>query len=245
MRQSSARDTSHTAQEAAKRITDMLARLHVLVIGPGLGRDALMGDICKIVIKEARQREMPVVIDADGLQLVQNDPDLVHGYCNCILTPNVVEFRRLAESQGLTMPPKDQYDDDIARELCQKLAQSLGGVTVVQKGKHDYISNGQTTFVSDGQGGLKRSGGQGDTLTGTIATLLAYRKAYLDNLWSHGRHLGVAETLALAAWGGSAVTREASRLAFAEKGRSLQASDLTESVHAAFENLIGEPPAKL
>lgn len=34
--------------------------------------------------------------------------------------------------------------------------------------------------------------------------------------------------------------QECSRLAFVKKGRSLQASDLTEEVHNAFLNLFGE-----
>ena len=104
----------------------------------------------------------------------------------------------------------------------------------------DYISNGTQTLTSDLEGGCKRSGGQGDTLTGSLATLLAYRKAYLDGIWQTEGDLGEAELLMLAAFGGSAITRECSRLAFRERGRSLQASDLTEMVPVAFENLIGE-----
>lgn len=34
--------------------------------------------------------------------------------------------------------------------------------------------------------------------------------------------------------------QECSRLAFAKKGRSLQASDLTDEVHKAFLNIFGE-----
>jgi hypothetical protein len=34
--------------------------------------------------------------------------------------------------------------------------------------------------------------------------------------------------------------QECSRLAFAKKGRSLQASDLTDEVHTAFLNLFGK-----
>ena len=49
-----------------------------------------------------------------------------------------------------------------------------------------------------------------------------------------------SETLMLAAWGGSTITRECSRLAYKKHGRSLQASDLTEEVSVAFETLIGE-----
>jgi ATP-dependent NAD(P)H-hydrate dehydratase len=36
------------------------------------------------------------------------------------------------------------------------------------------------------------------------------------------------------------VNQECSRLAFAKKGRSLQASDLTDEVHTAFLNLFGK-----
>jgi ATP-dependent NAD(P)H-hydrate dehydratase len=51
----------------------------------------------RIAIKLARENELYVVIDADGLFLVQNDPSVVKGYKRAVLTPNVVEFQRLAE----------------------------------------------------------------------------------------------------------------------------------------------------
>lgn len=52
------------------------------------------------------------------------------------------------------------------------------------------------------------------------------------------------ELLIYAAYGGSAITRECSRLAFKESGRSLQASDLTGHVHQAFLDIIGEKPTE-
>ncbi|KAK5288265.1 hypothetical protein LTR16_003495, partial [Cryomyces antarcticus] len=153
----------------------------------------------------------------------------------CILTPNVVEFGRLANAQGVDVQAEDPA------QVCSKLAKAFGGVTIIQKGNKDYISNGEHTLVSEGEGGLKRSGGQGDTLTGSLATLLAYRKAYLDRIWEHDNDMSPSELLALVAYGGSAITRECSRIAFKEKGRSLQAGDLTEHVHTAFLNVIGDP----
>ena len=82
-------------------------------------------------------------------------------------------------------------------------------------------------------------------MTGSLATLLAYRKAYHDKIWEQEGDLDQRETLALAAFGGSAITRECSRLAFKEKGRSLQVGDLTEHVHQAFLNVVGEKESKL
>src|SRR3954462_2440473 len=197
MRQSFHASSSDSASSVSKRVIDMLPRLHVLVVGPGLGRDQLMQDTCAKVLEAARKENMPFVLDADGLNLAQTRPELVQGYKECILTPNVVEFGRLCKSKGLDV---GELEKDKAAE---ELSRAFGGVTILQKGPKDYISNGTNTFVSDNEGALKRSGGQGDTLTGSLATFLAWRKAYLDKIWDHEGDLDSVELLALAAFGGS------------------------------------------
>ncbi|TGJ83590.1 hypothetical protein E0Z10_g5190 [Xylaria hypoxylon] len=226
-------------EQVAGRIIEMLGRLHVLVVGPGLGRDPLMQETCARVLAAARERKMPVVLDADALAIVMKSPELVMGWREVVLTPNVVEFGRLWKGVFSDEQQKEGGEKSESAQV-EALSKALGGVTIVQKGGKDLVSNGETTLVVDVKGGLKRSGGQGDTLTGSIATFLAWRKAYLDGLWDHGGHLQEAETLSLAAFGGAAITRECSRLAFEKHGRSLQASDLTEQVHVAFQNIFGE-----
>jgi ATP-dependent NAD(P)H-hydrate dehydratase len=224
------------------------------------------------VLKEARTRCVPFVLDADALLLVQEQPDLVRGYADCILTPNVVEFRRLARAVGVDVQlsigaeERERENMTSASDACERLSSALGGVTIIQKGRHDVISNGMVTLLSDMEGGLKRSGGQGDTLTGALGTFLAWRKAYHEGLWDtgvdsgkiaqakhdieseindassfRGKKMSPTTTILLAAWAGSIITRECSRRAFAAKGRSMQASDLTEEVHGSFSELIGEP----
>ncbi|KJZ72667.1 ATP-dependent (S)-NAD(P)H-hydrate dehydratase [Hirsutella minnesotensis 3608] len=231
-----ARNEEADPDVVSRRIVDMLSRLHVLVVGPGLGRDPLMQETVARVVRAARKREMPVVLDADALLIVQRDPDLVRGYTGAVLTPNVVEFGRLWDSLGLDDPGNSSETAKV-----EAMARELGGVTIIQKGASDYISNGKVTLTDDLRGGKKRSAGQGDTLTGSVATFLGWRKAYLDCLWDTGDDpLSGEETMRLAAFGGSAITRESSRLAFIKRGRSLQASDLTEEVHNAFMGLFGE-----
>ncbi|QMW35324.1 hypothetical protein G4B84_010815 [Aspergillus flavus NRRL3357] len=257
------------APNLASPIVAMLSRLHALVVGPGLGRDGVTLKVVTEVLKEARSRSIPFVLDADGLLLVTEQPDLVKGYKDCILTPNVNEFSRLAKALNIEVPSIAQIESDGGdktsreTEACEKLSQALGGVTIIQKGPHDVISNGVTSLVNDIVGGLKRSGGQGDTLTGSLGTLLAWRAAYHNGLWDSGekdnqreaqskqdiqaelessdKRMSPATTLLLAAWAGSGITRECSRRAFEAKGRSMQASDLTDEVHESFLELIGEP----
>lgn len=160
-----------------------------------------MQETCAKVIEAAKEKGIPFVLDADGLGLVQTQPDLIQDCKECILTPNVVEFGRLCKAKSVDV---EGLDDG---KKAEKLSQALGGVTIIQKGSKDYISNGERTLVSDIPGGLKRSGGQGDTLTGSLATFLAWRKAYLDKLWDHDGDLGAEELLALVAFAGSSLTR--------------------------------------
>ncbi|KAG0648166.1 ATP-dependent NAD(P)HX deHydratase [Hyphodiscus hymeniophilus] len=218
MRQSSHASTSDSASSIAKSVIDMLPRLHVLVIGPGLGRDSLMQDTVSRVIEAARKVDMPIVLDADGLNIAQTKPDLIHGYRECILTPNVVEFGRLCKAKGLDPTGLDNGQG------AEKLAQAFGG-------SRSFRRVLRTTFRMES----RRS----------LATFLAWRKAYLDKIWDHDGELDKHELLALAAFGGSSVTRECSRLAFSKKGRSLQASDLTDEVYVAFTNLFEGSSSKL
>ncbi|EPS40922.1 hypothetical protein H072_5188 [Dactylellina haptotyla CBS 200.50] len=225
-------------ESLAGRIIAMLDRLHVIVVGPGLGRDELMQRTAGRVVRAAREKGMGIVVDADALLLISSDPSLVKSYPNAILTPNVVEFSRLCKA----------LDVDISADpltACERLAKKLGGVTIIQKGKVDYISNGVKTEVCDVGGGLKRSGGQGDTLTGCLGTFLAWKKAYAEGLWDHDNSLSEAELTALAAFGASAITRKCSKLAFEEKGRHMQASDLQPQIQRAFQILFEDGEGKV
>ncbi|OHE98133.1 carbohydrate kinase [Colletotrichum orchidophilum] len=243
---SGSQDAATDPEKISGPIIDMLSRLHVLVIGPGLGRDPLMQETVARVIRAARDRSIPLVLDADALLVVQKDPSLVRGYALAVLTPNVVEFSRLCKALEVDEgKAKDKVsgggEEEKETAKVEALARALEGVTIVQKGAKDFISNGKDTLVVDLQGGLKRSGGQGDTLTGSIATFLGWRHAYLEGLWDRGGEtLGKGELIRLAAFGGSAITRESSRRAFLKRGRSLQASDLTDEVHGSFMTLFGE-----
>ena len=238
MRQEKNMGKDETIDSISQNVIAMLDRLHVIVVGPGLGRDPIMQETCARVLAEARKKGVAFVLDADGLYLAQTRPDLVHGYKNCILTPNVVEFGRLAKSQNIDVNAEEKEG------LCAKLATALGGVTIIQKGPVDYISNGMETVICSGEGGLKRAGGQGDTLTGSLATLLAYRMAYLDKLWDHENDMTADELLTYVAYGGSSITRECSRLAFKEKGRSLQAADAAGRVGQFKESACAQSAPK-
>lgn len=144
-----------------------------------------MVSYAKMALGLARSQGMFVVLDADALWMVGQDVSVIKGYHRAVVTPNVVEFKRLSEQVGVDPKiPSDQRASIVSREL--------GGVTVLQKGAKDIISVDTTegsenagadtkeTVEVDLEGGLKRCGGQGDVLSGAVGTMLAWSKCYED-----------------------------------------------------------------
>lgn len=61
-------------------IEKILQRIDSLVIGPGAGRDPVMVATLSKIIAYAIQKEIPLVIDGDGLWVVTENPSLLQGY---------------------------------------------------------------------------------------------------------------------------------------------------------------------
>ncbi|KAF8581537.1 Ribokinase-like protein [Ramaria rubella] len=235
-------------EAVGKELSGILERLHVLVIGPGLGREDYMQNFARLALKLAKEQDMYVVLDADALWMVQKDLDVVRGYHKAILTPNVVEFKRLSDSVGV--PP-----DSPPSSLASIISRKLGGVTVLQKGPKDIVSfshsddpskkEGKTVEV-DTQGGLKRCGGQGDILSGVTGTMLAWGKNYEQGAFGSEGEIEIPSRLIplLAAVGGSMVTRTASRRSFERFGRALVTQDILSDVGGAFAEVFEETGRK-
>ncbi|KAF9433157.1 hypothetical protein BGZ76_009815 [Entomortierella beljakovae] len=210
-------------------IGSILKRIHVLVVGPGLSRDKSMLQSAKYAIEKAKELDIPIVIDADGLFLIQNDPGLIQGYTKAVMTPNLVEFGRLCTVKGI-----DPGDKDTDETAVQKLSRAFGEVSIIQKGPTDNISDGKSLYIVNNEGGLKRSGGQGDILTGLIATSLAWGIAYQNDIWKHPHSVSNDDVFLIACFGACVINRECSRVAFRKHNRSVQSSDVIEEIGAIF-----------
>ncbi|XP_076447060.1 ATP-dependent (S)-NAD(P)H-hydrate dehydratase-like isoform X2 [Babylonia areolata] len=219
-------------ENAVSEFEKWLPRLHTLVIGPGLGRDPDILKTVSTVINSARSRSIPLVVDADGLFLITEFPDLVDQYETAILTPNAIEFKRLFEK--VTGERLNQSSDLVAST--KTLAQKLGHVTILRKGLEDIVSDGATVILCSTDGSPRRCGGQGDVLAGSVA-------AFYN--WSLQKNKARSETETvplgpgvLAGYMACRLIRECGRLAFLQHGRSMVASDLLPFIHPAFEELF-------
>ncbi|KAJ3991794.1 H-hydrate dehydratase [Lentinula boryana] len=234
-------------------LSSLLSRLHVLIIGPGLGREPYMQNYAKLAVTLARESGMFLVLDADALFLIGKEPELIKGYRRVVLTPNVVEFKRLSEYVGIdpSTPPDKR---------AEVISKGLGGVAILQKGAKDLIAIDTTGDAADTEksllkdeakektkeivevdveGGLKRCGGQGDILSGAVGTFLAFGKCYEDGAFGDGK-IAASRMPLLAAVAGSMVTRNTSRLAFQKQGRGLVTQDMLGEIGKSFSEVFGE-----
>lgn len=139
----------------------------VAVIGPGMGQSA---DTVKFLNDFLAGTEMPVVIDADGLNNLARQSESLLGKIakerTVVITPHPGEMARLA---GVTTAQVQAKRLDVARGFAMK-----NGVTVVLKGARTLIAHpsGQVAVNTSGNPGMAK-GGSGDVLAGMVAGLLA------------------------------------------------------------------------
>jgi NAD(P)H-hydrate epimerase len=141
-------------------LAPLFDRATVVALGPGLGR----GDWGRDMLRAALASDKPLVVDADGLNLLAAEPTYRE---NWILTPHPGEAARL-----LKMTPAEVEADRFT--AVEDLALRFGGVAVL-KGAGSLIASkadGLVALCAAGNPGMA-SGGMGDVLTGVIAALVA------------------------------------------------------------------------
>jgi len=208
-----------------------------------------MQTFAKIAVSLARQNGMFIVLDADSLFFVGQDPSIIRTYRRAVVTPNVVEFKRLSDQLGID-------PNTPAEKRAEAVSRRLGGVTVLQKGPRDVIATDspggnlrgnfdkvEAIVEVDVPGGLKRCGGQGDILSGAVGTFLAWGKCYEDGAFGDGS-IPIARIPLLAAVAGSMVTRTTSRLAFQKYRRSVVTQDMLSEIGKAFIDTFDDKPSR-
>eukprot|EP01134_Creolimax_fragrantissima_P004299 CFRG4299T1 len=199
-------------------VGEWLSRMDVLVVGPGLGRNPFLHSCVAEILQAAVRNSIPIIVDADGLQNVLEYPDVLRNYKKATLTPNVNEFKRLANK---FLQSNVDVTTEITAEDVANLSGALGNVTVVCKGAVDMISDGISDTRCDEKGSLRRCGGQGDVLSGLIAVFTN---------WAHKARLEspslIESSQVEGAYAGCFLTRYCSRATFVSVGRSMGVPDM-------------------
>ena len=135
-----------------------------VLLGCGL---SVCGDTKKLVTEFVAKCEKPMVLDADALNILAEDPELLKSAkAPVIITPHPAEMARLC---GCTANEVNQSREQTALDFAKRY-----GVVTVLKGKGTVIASpdGRALLNPTGNSGMA-TGGSGDVLAGMCGSLLA------------------------------------------------------------------------
>ncbi len=154
-----------------EKIKDSMEWADVIVAGPGLG----MGENARLLMEYVlKGRERPLVVDADGLNLIAQDKRLWGSARertpgSLILTPHPGELARLL---GIGMESYVKDREGLTRRLASEFGCTVAGkdaaTIVMEAGRRGFYIN------ASGNDGMATAG-SGDVLSGIIGGLLAQR----------------------------------------------------------------------
>ena len=142
----------------AQDLAPLIAKASVIIIGPGLGQS----EWAKMLLTEVLKSKLPLVVDADGLNLLAKAPLKKDQW---ILTPHSGEAARLLQQSTAEI----EADRLQAVEALQK---QYGGVCVLKgAGTLVQATPELTSLCPYGNAGMA-SGGMGDILSGVLGALV-------------------------------------------------------------------------
>jgi ADP-dependent NAD(P)H-hydrate dehydratase / NAD(P)H-hydrate epimerase len=167
--------------EALPQALALLKGKDALLIGPGISTQSGTAGFFARLLPEVK---LPVVIDADGLNILSLKPELLKRLPKtAILTPHPGEFARI-----IGLPLRDVIKRKL--ELAPAFAQKYG-VVLVLKGYRTLVCapDGRTYVNPTGNPGMA-TGGSGDVLSGMIGSFLMQDtealQAVLAAVYLHG-----------------------------------------------------------
>ena len=162
--------------DAIPEILKRLSNVDAVLVGPGLGQSEGTFQVVKTVLENA---ECPVVLDADGINVLAAHKDILRGRINpTILTPHDGEFARIGGMLG-----QDRMESAV------QFAKNLGCI-VLLKGHETCITDGKNAYLNKTGNPGMAVGGSGDVLAGMIVSLLGQQLPPLEaaaaGAWLHG-----------------------------------------------------------
>ena len=152
-----------------------------IVIGPGLGQT---GDAVKVVRKVVENAAVPVLIDADALNIISHDISVLKNRkCQVVVTPHLGEMSRLT---GLSI---SRIQSDIIK-TARDFAKEYNVICVLKDFRTiTAFPDGRAYINLSGNSGMATAG-SGDVLAGITGSLLAqgfdWQKAAAFGVYIHG-----------------------------------------------------------
>ena len=162
--------------KALDKIVELLPKMDAVLIGCGMGCNE---DTFSIVQSVLNLYSGPVVLDADGINVLSGHIDLLRGRKGTtIITPHDVEFQRIG---GVITDSKSESAKAFANQT---------NTIVLLKGRGTVITDGRFCYINTTGNPGMAVGGSGDVLSGVIVSFLGQGipplQAAACGAWVHG-----------------------------------------------------------
>jgi ADP-dependent NAD(P)H-hydrate dehydratase / NAD(P)H-hydrate epimerase len=186
-----ASDGDALGPDALDKMKRVLERADVVAVGPGLGTGPAQTELVERVLRDI---ELPVVLDADALNVLAGNTDMLSSRAApTIITPHPAELGRLL-GRATDKVQSDRLD--AVRTACGRF-----GCVVVLKGFRSLTSRAADVVVNPTGGPELATAGTGDVLTGVVAALAAAGLDPFDAAWAAAFVHGVAGSCAARRFG--------------------------------------------
>lgn len=145
-----------------------LEGLDLIAMGPGMG----LGSYAKTVFERTIKIEKKLLIDADGLNLLSKNLNLLEERkdFSTILTPHEGEFARITR---ISLEEIKNNREKLAVDFAKKHK-----VILVLKGHETIVTDGKNIYINKTGNSGMATGGSGDVLTGIISAFMKNYKLY-------------------------------------------------------------------
>lgn len=158
--------SSYTDAYSPSSLLASLERADAVVVGCGLGVTPLSRAILSDLLHALEGKDIPLVVDADAINLLAKNRSLLKYAKGAVLTPHFMEASRLLDA------PIDELMADTAATALT-IAQRYGAVCVMKDHESAVSDGGERVYVNKSGNSGMASGGSGDVLAGILGGLLA------------------------------------------------------------------------
>lgn len=158
--------TTYTDEYDKSTLICSLERADAVVVGCGLGITPLSRTILSDILHALEGKDIPLVIDADAINLLSRSRSLLKYLRGAVLTPHFMEASRLLDRPiGELLP----HTASVAHEIAER----YGAICVMKDHESAVSDGGERVYINKSGNSGMATGGSGDVLAGILGGLLS------------------------------------------------------------------------
>lgn len=155
-------EEGYFSKDSIDSIKDKLNNFNTIIIGPGIGHKENIKNFVEYIIENFKN---PILIDADGLNNISENLEILNKNNNIVITPHPGEFSKLT---GNSIEEIENNRIKYAVEFSKKY-----NIVTVLKGHETIVTDGEEIYINETGNPGMATAGSGDVLSGIIGSFIS------------------------------------------------------------------------